>query len=63
MQFKTMTQTKQIPENQTEQLVATGCLATGSKNGIIKTSPLGSCVADIAHDKTSKFVWLAGQMC
>jgi len=54
MQFKTMTQTKQIPENQTEQFVATGCLATGSKNGIIRTSPLGSCVAVIAYDKASK---------
>ena len=49
-----MPQINQTPENQTEQLVATGCLATGSKNGIIKTSPLGSCVAVIAYDKTTK---------
>jgi len=49
-----MPQTKQIPEKQTEQLVATGCLATGSKNGMIRTSPLGSCVAIVAYDKTSK---------
>ena len=49
-----MQQTKQTPENQTEQYVATGCLATGSLKGIIRTSPLGSCVAVIAYDKTSK---------
>ena len=44
----------QTPENQTEHFVATGCLATGSQKGIIRTSPLGSCVAVIAYDKTSK---------
>jgi len=54
MQFKTMPQTKQIPENQTEQLVTTGHLAAGSQNGTICTSTLGSCVAVIAYDKTSK---------
>jgi len=54
MQFKTMPQTKQIPENQPEQLVATGQLATGSGTGVIRSTPLGSCVAVIAYDKTSK---------
>ena len=49
-----MPQMNQTPENQTEQYVTTGCLATGSKNGIIKTSPLGSCVAVIAYEKASK---------
>ncbi|MEA3504092.1 MAG: chemotaxis protein CheD [Bacteroidota bacterium] len=49
-----MPQTKQTPDNQTEKNVATGHLATGSKNGMISTSPLGSCVAVIAYDKTSK---------
>lgn len=49
-----MPQTKQIPENKTEKLVGTGCMAAGSKHGIIRTSPLGSCVAVIAFDKTSK---------
>jgi len=49
-----MPQTKQIHEKQPEKYVATGCLATGSLKGIIRTSPLGSCVAVIAYDKTSK---------
>ncbi|MEA1875636.1 MAG: chemotaxis protein CheD [Bacteroidota bacterium] len=44
---------KQITENQTK-LVATGQLATGSETGLIKSSPLGSCVAVVAYDKTSK---------
>ena len=44
----------QIPENKPEQYVATGCLATGSQKGIIRTLPLGSCVAVIAYDKTTK---------
>lgn len=52
--FKAMPQTKQIPDKQTEKNVATGHLATGSQNGLISTSPLGSCVAVIAYDKTSK---------
>lgn len=42
-----------MSENQTEKNVATGCLATGSI-GILKTSPLGSCVAVVAYDKTIK---------
>ncbi|MEA1874556.1 MAG: chemotaxis protein CheD [Bacteroidota bacterium] len=49
-----MSQTTQIPENQTEKNVATGQLAISSQNGMISTSPLGSCVAVIAYDKTSK---------
>jgi len=44
---------EQITVNQTLN-VATGCLATGSKTGLISTSPLGSCVAVVAYDKTSK---------
>lgn len=56
-----MPQTKQIPENQ-NKIVSTGCLVTGSKNGIIKTSPLGSCVAVIAYDKTSKVGGIAHLM-
>lgn len=51
-----------VPENQTEQLVATGHLATGSKNGIISTSPLGSCVAVIAYDSTTKIGGMAHVM-
>jgi len=49
-----MPQTNQIPENRTEQLVSTGHLATSSKNGVIRSTPLGSCVAVIAYDKASK---------
>jgi len=49
-----MQQTKQIHEKQPEKFVATGCLATGSLKGIIRTSPLGYCVAVIAYDKTTK---------
>ena len=49
-----MQQTKHKPENQTEQFIATGHLATGSKIGVIRSTPLGSCVAVIAYDKTSK---------
>jgi len=49
-----MAQIKQITENITEKFVATGCLATDFKNGIIRTSPLGSCVAVIAYDKGTK---------
>ena len=57
-----MSQTKHITENKTEQFVATGCLATGSQNGTIYTSPLGSCVAVIAYDKTSKTGGIAHTM-
>ena len=49
-----MQQINQTPDNKTEQVVATGCLATGSQNGVIRSTPLGSCVAVIAYDKTSK---------
>jgi len=52
--IKTTPQINQTPENQTEHFVATGCLATGSQNGIFKTSPLDSCVAVIAYDKRLK---------
>jgi len=61
--IKTTPQINHTPENQTEHFVATGCPATGSQNGIIKTSSLGSCVAVIAYDKIFKFTCLAGQMC
>jgi len=62
MQLKTMQQTKQIPENQTEHLVATGCLATGSGTGVIRSTPMGSCVAVVAYDKTSKTGGIAHTM-
>jgi len=43
-----------MPKKQQELFVATGCLGIGSKNGLIRTSPLGSCVAVIAYDKSTK---------
>lgn len=49
-----MNYSKQTQGNKTENLLTTGHLATGSKKGVISTSPLGSCVAVIAYDKTSK---------
>lgn len=49
-----MTQSDQIPDNQTEAFVTTGSQITCSKKGIIKTSPLGSCVALIAYNKRTK---------
>jgi len=49
-----MPQTKQITADKTKQFVATGCLSTGSQKEIIRTSPLGSCVAVIAYDKNTK---------
>ncbi len=57
-----MLHSKQIQENQTDKILATGCLATGSKTGLISTSPLGSCVAVIAYDKTSNIGGIAHVM-
>lgn len=51
--------TEQIPENQTDMVVATGQIATGFKNGSIITTPLGSCIAVIAYDKESKIGGIA----
>lgn len=50
---------KQIPGNHTDMYVVTGQLATGSKNDILITSPLGSCVAVVAYDKTTKIGGIA----
>ena len=57
-----MSHSHQITEDQTGKNVATGHLATGTKNGIISSSPLGSCVAVIAYDKTSKTGGIAHTM-
>jgi len=57
-----MPQTKRIPEEQPEKLAATGQLATGSGNGVIRSTPLGSCVAVIAYDKTTKIGGIAHTM-
>ncbi|MFQ6605460.1 MAG: chemotaxis protein CheD [Fidelibacterota bacterium] len=45
---------KQIVNHNSETIVATGFLATGSGEGLIRTTPLGSCVAVIAYDTTTK---------
>jgi len=50
---------KQIKELKTEKFVSTGCIATGSKDGFLTSSPLGSCVAVVAYDKTTKIGGLA----
>ena len=42
------------PKNQSEELVVTGDLIAGSNNELIRTSPLGSCIAVIAFDKSLK---------
>jgi len=57
-----MCNSNQITQNQAEHLAATGHLATGTKSGIIRTSPLGTCVAVIAYDKTSKTGGIAHTM-
>lgn len=46
-------------EHPTEEYVATGCLVTGSKNGLIHSTPLGSCIAVVAYDKTTKIGGIA----
>lgn len=42
-----------------EKIVSTGCLAVGSQRGLIRTSPLGSCVAVIAYDVATKIGGIA----
>jgi len=37
-----------------EEFVSTGCIITGSRSGLIRSTPLGSCVAVVAYDKTTK---------
>ncbi len=58
MQFKTM-HYKQIKELKAENFVSTGCIATGTKEGLLTSSPLGSCVAIIAYDICTKIGGLA----
>ncbi|NPD48298.1 MULTISPECIES: chemotaxis protein CheD, partial [unclassified Lentimicrobium] len=45
-----------------EKLVATGCLATGSGDGFIRSTPLGSCVAVVAYDISTKIGGMAHVM-
>ena len=53
---------KQIKELKAEKLVTTGQIATGSTKGVLTSSPLGSCVAVVAYDKTTKIGGLAHVM-
>ena len=39
--------------------MSTGCLSAGSKEGVLTSSPLGSCVAVVAYDVTTKIGGLA----
>ncbi|MBW1613189.1 MAG: chemotaxis protein CheD [Deltaproteobacteria bacterium] len=53
---------KQIKELKAENFVSTGRIATGSKRGLLTSSPLGSCVAVVAYDVTTKIGGLAHVM-
>ena len=57
-----MHNSKQIKERKTEKFVSTGCIATGSKEGVLTSSPLGSCVAVVAYDVNTKIGGLAHVM-
>ncbi len=48
-----------ISVKQSEQIVYTGCVFTGSGNGVIRCSPLGSCIAVLAYDASTKIGGLA----
>ncbi|MCD4681620.1 MAG: chemotaxis protein CheD [Bacteroidales bacterium] len=50
---------KQEKENQPENFISTGCIATGSKEGVLTSTPLGSCIAFIVYDTTTKTGGLA----
>jgi chemotaxis protein CheD len=50
---------KQVTKKQTEAIVNTGCITSSFGYGKISTSPLGTCVAVIAYDKTSKIGGIA----
>jgi chemotaxis protein CheD len=50
---------KQINEHKAERFVSTGRIAIGSLDGFLTSSPLGSCVAVIAYDISTKIGGLA----
>ncbi|OQX80823.1 MAG: hypothetical protein B6D64_02750 [Bacteroidetes bacterium 4484_276] len=54
-----MYNSKQAKENRPISFVSTGCVAVGSIDGILTSSPLGSCVAVVAYDITTKIGGLA----
>jgi len=53
---------KQIKELKAEHFMTTGSIATGSKEGSLTSLPLGSCVAVVAYDSTTKIGGLAHVM-
>jgi len=57
-----MLNNKQINEFHAEKFITTGCFETGSKEGSLKSSPLGSCVAIVAYDNSTKVGGLAHAM-
>lgn len=46
-------------EPKTEHFVSTGYLYTGNNKGLITSSPLGSCIALVAYDSSTKIGGLA----
>ena len=50
---------RQIKELKAEKFVSTGHIAAGSKEGVLTSSPLGSCLAVVAYDSTTKIGGLA----
>ena len=50
---------KQKKEPKANEFISTGCIATGSLDGFLTSSPLGSCVAVVAYDSTTKIGGLA----
>ena len=61
MHIKTI-HNKQIKELKAENFVSTEHIATGSKEGLLTSSPLDSCVTVLAYDKTTKTSGLAHVM-
>lgn len=45
---------QKLVENNSNHFVTSGQIATGSKNGIVASSALGSCIAFIAYDVNTK---------
>ena len=59
---KILQNNEQINKFQTEDFITTGCFVTGSKEGFFTSSPLGSCVAIVAYDKSKQIGGLAHAM-
>jgi chemotaxis protein CheD len=57
-----MLTSEQINEFRAKTFITTGCFATGSKEGLFTSSPLGSCVAIVAYDINRQIGGLAHAM-